>query len=72
MRATTNKYHYRRTLEACGLQINTQNATIHSRIEASWFKLGGITDQALGSSCYQWYTLFSVLEPENIVVMEEF
>ena len=51
MRAINNKYHYRTTLQACGLQINTQNATIHSRIETSWFKLGGITDEALGSNC---------------------
>ena len=72
MPVIANKYHHRITLEACRLQINTQNATIHSRIEASWFKLGGITDQALGSSCAINNGILSILEPENIVVTREF
>ena len=51
MFSIASEYHFRRTLEVCELKINAQNASIHSRIEGSCFKLGDITDQALGSSC---------------------
>ena len=52
-----------------------QNATIHnSRIEASWFKLGGIIDQALGSNCAinNGIRYFPFVESENTVVTGEF
>ena len=51
MLVIASEYHCRRTLEALRLKINTQNESIHSRIEASWFKLGGITDPYV-CACY--------------------